>query len=302
MKRILLLVVSASLLLGQWERGNITGTITDQSGGASPGAEVIITHRATNTVAKLTSSTSGEYNAAGLNPGEYSIDVSANGFRRFSQTNAVLTASATLRIDVKLQVGSVTDTVEVVATAAQVQTENARVSTSVNSVLVDSLPLVVGGNIRTPLGLVAIAPEARVSGTTMRLGGGQTGAWNATLDGISVGTNRAANVEEVGYNTPSVEALTEFAVDTNGFKAEYGQAGGGVMTFVSKSGTNQFHGGLFDFLRNEKFDSRGWTAGSATPVPKSVYRQNDFGVFAGGPVRIPKLYNGRDKTFFHFAY
>src|SRR5262245_13230724 len=300
MKRILLLAVSASLLLGQSERGNITGTITDASGGAIPGAEVIITHRATNTVVRLTSSTSGEYNAAALNPGEYNIDVNANGFRRFSQTNAILTASSTLRIDVKLQVGSVTDTVEVVATAAQVQTENAKVTTSVNSVLVDSLPLVVGGGIRTPLGLVAIAPEARgsaSSGNTLRLGGGQGGAWNATLDGISVGTNRVADIVEVGYNTPSVEAITEFTVDTNGFKAEYGQAGGGVMTFVSKAGTNQFHGGLFDFLRNEKFDSRGWN-----PAPKAVYRQNDFGVFAGGPVRIPKLYNGRDKTFFHVAY
>src|SRR5262249_171273 len=111
MKRILLLALSASLLLAQSERGNITGTITDQSGGPTPGAEVVHTHRATNTVVKLTATSSGEYNAAGLNPGEYSIDVNANGFRRFSQTNAVLTASATLRIDVKLQVGSVTDTV-----------------------------------------------------------------------------------------------------------------------------------------------------------------------------------------------
>ena len=297
MKKILLLVLSASVLVGQSERGNITGVVTDATGGAVPGAEVVITHRATNTVTRLVTTSNGEYNAPGLNPGDYNVDVTATGFRRFSQTNVILTASSTLRIDVKVQVGTVSDTVEVVATAAQVQTENARVTTAVNSVLVDSLPLVVGGGIRTPLGLVTIAPEARGSGNSLRLGGGQGGAWNATLDGISVGTNRVADITEVGYNTPSVEAITEFTVDTNGFKAEYGQAGGGVMTFVSKSGTNQVHGGIFDFLRNEKFDSRGWN-----PAPKAVYRQNDFGVFVGGPVWIPKLYNGRDKTFFHLAY
>src|SRR6185295_19415064 len=130
-----------------------------------------------------------------------------------------------------------------------------------------------------------------------RLGGGQGGAWNATLDGISVGTNRVADVVEVGYNTPSVEAITEFTVDTNGFKAEYGQAGGGVMTFVSKSGGNAFHGGLFDFLRNEKLDSRGFFA-----TQRGIYKQNDFGVYGGGPVVLPKIYNGRDKTFFFLSY
>src|SRR5262245_15740146 len=134
MKKILLLALSATVLLGQSERGNITGVVTDASGGAVPGAEVVITHRATNTTVKLTTTTSGEYNAPGLNPGEYNVDVAASGFRRYSQTNAVLTASSTLRIDIRLQVGTVSDTVEVVATAAQVQTENARITTAVNSV------------------------------------------------------------------------------------------------------------------------------------------------------------------------
>ena len=148
---------------------------------------------------------------------------------------------------------------------------------------------------------MAVAAEARGSGGTLRLGGGQGGAWNASLDGISVGTNRAADMTEVGYNTPSVEAITEFTVDVNGFKAEYGQAGGGVMTFVSKSGTNALHGGVFDFLRNEKLDANGWFA-NANEQPRGIYKQNDFGAYLGGPVRIPKLYNGRDKTFFHVSY
>ena len=297
MKTTLLLALSAALLLGQTEKGNITGAVTDGSGAAVPGAEVVITFRATNTVLKTTTTTAGDYNAPALTPGEYSVEITAAGFKRFSQPHVILAAASSLRIDAQLQVGSVSESVEVLGTGAQVQTENAKVTTQVNSMLVDSLPLVVGGNIRTPLGLVAVAAEARGSGGSLRLGGGQGGAWNATLDGISVGTNRAADMTEVGYNTPSVEGITEFTVDTNGFKAEYGQAGGGVMTMVSRSGTNAVHGGLYDFFRNEKMDSRGFFA-----TQRGIYKQNDFGVFIGGPVRLPKIYNGRDKTFFHLTY
>jgi hypothetical protein len=296
-KHLLAVFLTSACLLAQTERGNITGVVTDSTGAAVPGAVVAITHRATNTTVRLTTTTAGEYNAAALAPGEYGVEVTAQGFRRYSQQNLTLIAASTLRLDIQLQVGAVTETVEVTAAAAQVQADNAKASTSVNSVLVDSLPLVVGGNMRTPLGLVNVAAEARGSGGTLRLGGGQGGAWNASLDGISVGTNRAADMTEVGYNTPSVEAITEFTVDVNGFKAEYGQAGGGVMTFVSKSGTNQLHGGAFDFLRNEKFDSRGFFAPT-----RGIYKQNDFGVYLGGPVRLPKVYNGRDKTFFQLSY
>jgi hypothetical protein len=131
----------------------------------------------------------------------------------------------------------------------------------------------------------------------MALGGGQTRAWEATLDGVSVATNRSADAVEIAYNAPSLEAITEFAVDSNGFKAEYGQAGGGIITFSSKSGTNEFHGVAYDFLRNEKLDAKGFIAPT-----RAVYRQNDFGATAGGPMWIPKIYNGRDRTFFFFSY
>ncbi|MGH9630914.1 MAG: TonB-dependent receptor, partial [Bryobacteraceae bacterium] len=145
--------------------------------------------------------------------------------------------------------------------------------------------------------LVSITPEARGGGGQLALGGGQARAWEATLDGVSVTTNRSADANEIAYNAPSLEAITEFAVDTNGFKAEYGQAAGGVMTFASKSGTNQFHGSAYDFLRNDALDARGFFASS-----RSVYRQNDFGFTASGPVFIPKIYNGRDKTFVFVSY
>ena len=196
----------------------------------------------------------------------------------------------------RLQVGGVTQTVEVAAQNAQVQTEDAKISTSVSNKLVDELPLVVGGAMRSPFDLVSTVPEAK-NGTNLALGGGQGGAFAATFDGISVNTNRQGNTTETSYLTPSVEAITEFAVDTNGFKAEYGQAGGGVISFASKSGTNELHGSAYDFIRNDYVDSRGFFAPT-----KGVYRQNDFGGSIGGPIWIPKVYNGRNRTFFFVAY
>src|SRR5262249_17362445 len=149
----------------------------------------------------------------------------------------------------------------------------------------------------SPFNLVNVAAEARGSGQSLLLGGGQASSWDATLDGHSVGTNRSSDTAEAALNTPSVEALTEFTVDTNGFKAEYGQAGGGIMTFASKSGTNQFHGSAYDFLRNDALDARGFFANT-----RSVYRQNDFGATVSGPVWIPKVYNGKNKTFYFVSY
>lgn len=297
--RRIIAVVSLALgcALAQSERGGITGVVTDSTGGHIAGAPVVITNKATNTESRVATTAAGEYSAPNLSPGVYRIEITAPGFRRFVQDGVTLTAGATVRVDAQLQIGQVNETVEVLAQAPQMQTENAKISTAVENKLVDELPLVVGGAQRSPFDLVSIVPESKGGGNTLSLGGGEAAAWSATLDGLSVNTNRSADATETAYLTPSVEAITEFAVDTNGFKAEYGQAGGGVITFVSKSGTNQYHGAAYDFLRNDALDARGFFAPS-----RSVYKQNDFGASAGGPVRIPKAYNGVNRTFFFVAY
>ena len=295
--RLLFLILVAAACWAQSERGNITGVISDPSGAAIPSAGIVVTNRATNAVQHAVTTSTGEYNAANLAPGDYKIEVTVPGFKSFRQDNVNLAAAGTVRVDAQLQVGQVNETVEVSAAAAQIQTENAKISTAVQNKLVDDLPLVVGGALRSPFNLVTITAESKGSGNRISLGGGQAAAWDATLDGVSVTTNRSADAGEIAFNTPSVEAITEFTVDTNGFKAEYGQAGGGVMTFVSKAGTNQFHGDAYDFLRNDALDARGFF-----PAKRSVYKQNDFGATAGGPVLIPKLYNGRNKTFFFLSY
>ncbi len=283
--------------LAQSERGSNTGIATDPSGAAVAGAGITVTQRDTNAAAKITTTSTGEYSASNLLPGAYRIEITATGFKRFVQQNLNVSAGGTVRVDAILQLGQVSEQIEVMAAAATIQTENAKVSTLVENKLVDELPLVVGGAMRSPFNLVAVAAEARGDGQRLALGGGQVAQWDATLDGHSVGTNRSGDTAEAALNTPSVESLTEFTVDTNGFKAEYGQAGGGVMTFASKSGTNQLHGSAYNFLRNDAMDARNFFA-----ARRSIYRQNDFGFTAAGPVYIPKLYDGRNKTFFFVSY
>ncbi|MFN3326412.1 MAG: TonB-dependent receptor domain-containing protein [Bryobacteraceae bacterium] len=296
-KLYLLFVLAVSLVFGQTERGTITGVVADPSGAAVAGARVALVHVATNTTLTVTTTAEGEYSAPNLSPGTYRLEISTTGFKRSVQNNVVLTAAGTVRVDVQLELGQVSEAVEVTAQVAQIQTENAKISTSVQNKMVDELPLVVGGAMRSPYNLVAVVPEARGDGTRMSLGGGQAASWNATLDGLAATTNRSADAAEAALLAPSIEALTEFTVDTNGFKAEYGQAGGGVMTFVSKSGTNQFHGNVYNFFRNDALDARGFFS-----LRRGVYKQNDFGVTMGGPVYVPKLYDGRNKTFFFFSY
>src|SRR5436190_18588720 len=292
-----LLLAATFMLMAQSERGNITGIVTDPTGAAIASAELSIVNRDTNATAKVISTSSGEYNAPNLQPGTYRVEISAPGFKHFLRQNVVVSASTTVRIDARLQLGQVSEQIEVTTAVSTIQTDDAKVSTQVENKLVDELPLQVAGAMRSPFNLVAVVPEAQGSGQSLSLGGGQVAAWDATLDGYSVGTNRSGDTAEAALNTPSLESLTEFTVDTNGFKAEYGQAGGGIMSFASKSGTNKFHGSTYDFLRNDAVDARGFFAKT-----KAVYRQNDFGFTAAGPVWIPKLYNGRNKTFFFVSY
>ncbi|MBC7924193.1 MAG: TonB-dependent receptor [Bryobacteraceae bacterium] len=295
--RLCFALLTSSMLFAQSERGNITGLVTDPGGAAIAAATLTVINLSTNATTTASSTGSGDYNVPNLLPGTYRVEIVAPGFKKNVQTNVVVAAASSIRVDVQLQLGQVTETVEVQAVAQVIQTDNAKVSTQVQNKLVDELPLVVGGAMRSPFNLVQVAAEAKGDGQRLAIGGGQASAWDATLDGHSVGTNRSSDTAEAALNTPSVEALTEFTVDTNGFKAEYGQAGGGVMTFASKSGTNQIHGSAYDFLRNDAMDARGFFART-----RSVYRQNDYGFTVGGPVVLPKIYDGRNKSFFFVSF
>ncbi len=297
-----LTVCLAALALAQSERGTITGAVRDASGASIPAATVIVTNQDTNVAIHAATNQDGEFTVPNLSPGIYIVRVEKSGFRPSEERGLTLNAAQTVRADAALQIGTSTQAVEVQASAVSLQTEDAKSSTTLQNKLVNDLPLVVSGTVRTPFDLAALTPDAKNLGgdNGFMVGGGQAAAYGTTLDGVSANTSRALSKSWVASNSPSVEAIDQFTVDSSGYKAEFGH-GAGVMTFVSKSGTNQFHGSAYEFIRNNDFDANNFF-NNASHIANSIYKQNDFGFTAGGPVWIPKVYNGRDKTFFFFSY
>ena len=292
----------------QTDRGTITGQVTDQSAAIIGGATVKAVHVATNFERQVTTSSEGSYTIPQLPVGGYVVIVSAKNFQTTTLENIEVTAGATVRVDAQLAVGGLQDAVTVTADSRQIQTDSVKVTTAISSKFIQDLPLVVGGQLRSPLDLSLIAPEAKAgtSGDGGRgnivIGGGQEGGWDLTVDGVSA--TPGAPFEQrlwTTLNSPSVEAITEFAVDTNGFKAEFGHAGGGAVSFVSRSGSNRWHAKAFEFYRDDALDSIDYFA-KALGRPKSPLEQHDFGGVFGGPVMLPKVYNGRDRTFFFASY
>ena len=155
------ILCTCAVLLAQSERGNITGLVSDATGAVVPNVSVVITNTATNVPEHVTTTSAGEYNAPNLVPGDYRIEIAAAGFKRFTEGGIALTAGSTARVDARLELGTVGESIEVTASALQLQTENSRISTAVQNVMVDELPLVVGGAMRSPYDLVAVAAESK---------------------------------------------------------------------------------------------------------------------------------------------
>jgi hypothetical protein len=303
-----LCLASAALATAQTDRGAITGTVSDSSGAVVPGVSVKAVHVATNFERTVTTSHEGSYTIPQLPVGAYVVILTATGFQTTTLENIEVTAGSSVRVDGKLALGALQDAVTVSAEARQIQTDSVKVTTAISSKFIQDLPLVVGGQLRSPLDLSLIAPEAKTgnSGDGARgnivIGGGQEGGWDLTVDGVSA--TPGAPFEQrlwTTLNSPSVEAITEFAVDTNGFKAEFGHAGGGAVSFVSRSGTNQWRGKVFEFMRDDAFDTNNFFS-KALGRAKPKVSQHDFGGVFGGPVVFPKMYDGKDKTFFFASY
>lgn len=303
----LLTLLISMFVFGQTDRGTITGTVTDSTGAAVPGAAVTATNTSTNAASAVTSSREGVFVIPALPPGTYRVTIEKTGFKRAEIAGVTLVIGNTATANATMEVGQVNEIVEIAATGgAQIQTENAKASSQVSNKQIDELPLVVSGTMRSPFDLTLLTPESKPIGlggdagvqgpgysSNFSLGGGQGGTWGITLDGASSGTSRFGSTEWASLNTPSIDAITEFSVDTNGFKAESGRGQGGSLNFSSKSGTNEYHGTVYEFGRNNYFDARNYFENKT-----STLKQHDFGLTLGGPVRIPWVYNGKNKTFF----
>ncbi|MGH9627377.1 MAG: carboxypeptidase-like regulatory domain-containing protein, partial [Bryobacteraceae bacterium] len=212
------LLTAAPMVFGQSDRGVLTGIVTDPSGAAIANAAVTATHVQTNVPYSSASTSSGNFSIQALPIGEYRVEVQAPGFKRFVQPGVIITAGSTIRLDPALQIGSTTESVEVVAEAPPLETENARVATNLTTKLVQDLPLVVAGQIRNVMNLAVIAPEAR-TGNQFRIGGGQGAAWDMNMDGASV-TSASANYqqERAPLSSVSLDAIQEFTVESTGMK------------------------------------------------------------------------------------
>ncbi|MEB2363085.1 MAG: TonB-dependent receptor [Bryobacterales bacterium] len=303
-RSILLLLPFAAALFGQEFRATIVGRVSDSSGAVIAGARVTATNVDTNTNTNATTTATGDYVIPGLQPGRYRLTVQTPGFKAYIQDGITLQVQDRPAIDVTLEPGEVTTTVTVAAETPLLETSTASRGEVVSQREVESMPM-NGRNVFMLGTLTAgVTFTARGAGnsfirttstdgmSSIAVSGGEPRNNEAVLDGISTqGANGTIQF------VPSVEATQEFKVQTNNFDAELGRFTGGVVNATTKSGTNQVHGVLYEFLRNSVLNARDTFAGS-----KPQFGYNLFGGSLGGPVYLPKLYDGRNRTFFFFNY
>ncbi|MDZ4799741.1 MAG: TonB-dependent receptor [Bryobacteraceae bacterium] len=311
---IALIALFASASLSGQTFGTVTGEVKDSSGAAVAGAGVTVRNTATNGIRVATTNEEGLYTIPALVPGIYDVRAEKPGFKIATRTGIELQVQQTARIDFGLEVGQVSETVEVSASAALLTTENATVGAVIEQKRITDLPL----NGRNFLSLVALSPNVtfgfaaagqiggRQGGSrgdlTMSIAGSRATWSNYTLDGI---TNTDINFN-LYIVLPSVEALQEFKVQTGVYPAEFGRATGQINV-STKGGTNQYHGSVFEFLRNERLDARPYffkDPESPTQVApsKQPYRQNQYGFTLAGPIQIPKVFDGKNRLFFMANY
>lgn len=294
------LAVAVSPARSQTFYGSVVGIVTDATQSAMPESNVVLTNGSTAERRTATTSADGLYRFVNLVPGQYKLEIEKSGFRRYIRDQVTVEVEATVRIDVVMQIGDVTQTVEVTGETPLIQTENASLSQVVGARAVQGLPL----NGRNVLNLVNLVPgvvpqgasDGNLTGKNVfaagnyQIGGGTANQSSTLFDGVTVNDTYGNIVALV----PSPDVVSEFRVQTNNNSAEYGRFTGGVINIASKSGSNEFHGSVYEYLRNRAVNAGNFFA-NANRVGKPAFTQNQFGGILGGPVR-------KDKTFFFFGY
>jgi hypothetical protein len=294
-----LLVVAIALSPGgasaQVSSGKIVGVVQDNSGGVLPGVAIITRNLATGVARDATTNDRGRYEVAGLQPGRYQVEAELTGFRRTTQGPVTVAVNEDTRLDFELQLGELAENITVQGESSVVQTTTATIGKLIEEKQITALPL-IDRNFAS-LGLLTPGVTTRGQSTidaAYVVHGQRQDANNFQLDGV-------ANVT-LGGNTvqakPNVDAVQEFKIQTSNFSAEFGRNAGSVVQVVTKSGTNEFKGNGWEFLRHDKFQAANFfTQGDPPPL-----RQNQFGATFGGPVLVPGMYSGRNRTFFFGAY
>jgi len=288
--------------------GEVTGRVTDASGAVIPGAALTLTNVNTNAVRNTLTAEAGAYTFPSVAPGVYRLRTELPGFKTAVSEQFEVQVQQVVRLDVALQVGQVSETVEVAATAELLQSETAALGAVIENKMITELPL----NGRNYLGLVALAPNVNTLSPAAGQAGSRQGGDRAQ-QAISTGGQRimfnyytldGVNNTDPNFNTyvalPSIDAIQEFKVQIGVYPAEFGHQSTQVNV-LTKSGGNAYHGALFEFLRNDALDAQPYAFTSVHPA-KSPFKWNDFGFELDGPVRVPGLFNGRDKLFFMSNY
>ncbi|MFN0170127.1 MAG: TonB-dependent receptor domain-containing protein [Bryobacteraceae bacterium] len=313
---VLVSLFVASQLFSQTTSTEVLGTVSDTSGAVIPEAKVTLLRIATGQKRETTTSSSGDFNFPLIEIGEYSVTVQASGFKAQEKRGIVIQLQQKARVNFQLSVGEVAETVEVVASAVALKTEDAAVGHVIDNKRIVELPL-NGRNISA----LAVLTAGVQFGNRQGIGDGSGGSpFPGRMVAVSANGQREINQQismdgvvatEPQTNTmtftPSVDAIEEFKVQTSSYSAEYGQNSGAVVQIAMKSGTNQFRGTLYEFLRHDKTAAENYFLNFELPAgaarrPKNALRRNQFGVFLGGPVLLPKIYNGKDRTFWSFNY
>ncbi len=302
-KRIVVGLLAVCLtLIGQTITASLEGTASDPTGALIPGAKIQIRNTATGVVTNLQSGTDGRFVAVSLPAGNYSVTAEAAGFKRTERTGIVLEVNQKAVVDITLEVGAVNETVEITSQAPLLDAASSAVGQVVDNKSIVNLPM----NQRNPYSLVFLTPgvtgsvNAEFNQANISINGGRPGSNEILVDGIPSAPPLVNPIQ--GYTVyPSVDAVQEFRVQTDSYSAEFGRSGGGIINLIYKSGTNDLHGSVYEFLRNSKLDSNNFFS-NRNGIPLSSFKRSQFGVSAGGPVEIPKLYHGRNKTFFFADY
>ncbi len=307
MKKLLALLaylVTVVSLCAQSDRGAITGTIADASGALIPAAKITLTNAATGFKSETVSTGTGNYTFTGLPVGTYTLQVESKGFVRFEQTNIDVAVAVTTRVEVAMRVGGANESVQVTAESSLLNDENGEVSFTVTGKQINELPINFGigaGAIRNPLSFAQLVPGASMNGWNNITINGTNGGFKILYEGQESSSSLDPRVSD--ESQPSVEAVQEFTLQTSNFAAEYGTVGSGLFNFTSKSGTNQFHGSGYDYLQNTIFNAGlPFTNDGSGHHVQDVKHLSNGGFSIGGPVWIPKVYNGRNKTFFFFNW
>jgi hypothetical protein len=302
------LFVLALVAFAQSDRGTITGTVSDPAGAVVANAAIETRNLETGVVYPGATSSTGNYTLAQLPAGVYEVTVAVPGFKKYTRSGLTVQVAQTLRVDIALEVGASTESVTVQADAPLLKTESGELGHNIAAKSLDELPILgIGGTlsgsagIRNPMAMVNLIPGTVFTPNALvRINGTPANSQSLRIEGQDASNTGTPGVP--AQTQASVDAVQEMAIQTSNFAAEYGQVGGGLFNLTMRSGTNQFHGSAYDYFVNEIFNAGNPFTNSPIDNPRPRARRNDYGFTVGGPVWIPKVYNGHDKTFFFFNW